>query len=350
MSPKKTFYQTTRSIVYYTLLVCTILGAVYILPKSLSSIFKPSDKSFVFNDSRSFAFFLDEKKSSLTQIRKTGSILNVQTLNLPTDLARYPADKRTSLFITLVLSHAVTSNEIILNQRKKLIQFIHDRDHSKYISPQRQNWFETLAKTYKQPEASPEQLLEYVDIIPVSMTIAQAITESGWGTSRFAQQGNALYGQHLPTNSSGKYITSLYGDVKVAAFDSLYQCTQNYIRNLNTSKAYAQLRNIRKMIRDQGRVPDGHALAAGLLHYSEIGEDYIRDIRFLIGKYELSGLEGVTLNKESPPLVVRFDRKSSLPPTAALQDMQDMQEEKTSLAQQNSKKQVEINNTASETL
>ncbi len=317
------------------------------MPKPFSYLFKPTNKPLIFNDSQSFAFFLEEKKNSLFQIRKAGRLLDLQALNLPDDLSRYPADKRTSLFITLVLSHAVVSNEKILNQRKKLIQFILDRDRSKYISPQRQGWFKTLAKEYKQPEASPEQLLDYVDIIPVSMTIAQAITESGWGTSRFAQQGNALYGQHLPINSTGKYITSLYGGVRVAVFDSLLQCTQSYVLNLNTSKAYTQLRNIRKMIRDQGKVPDGHSLAAGLLNYSEIGEEYIRDIRLLIGKYELSGLEGVELNKKSPTLVIRFDRKRSIQPTAALQDIP---EKNTKLAQQNSKKQNKISNNASETL
>ncbi len=347
MYPKKTNHQTARSIFYYTLLVCTILGAVFYIPKPFSSLFKPTNKPLVFSDSHSFAFFLEENKNSLFQIRKAGRLLDLQALNLPNDLSHYPADKRTSLFITLVLSHAVTSNDKILTARNKLIQLILDRDHSKYISPQRLSWFKELAKSYKQPEASPEQLLDYVDIIPVSMTIAQAITESGWGTSRFAQQGNALYGQHLPTNSTGKYITSLYGGVRVAAFDSLLQCTQSYVRNLNTSKAYTQLRNIRKMIRDQGKVPDGHALAAGLLHYSEIGEEYIRDIRFLIGKYELSGLEGVKLNKKSPALVIRFERKRSIQPTAALQDMP---EKNTKLAQQNSKKRNEINNAASETL
>ncbi len=309
MPPAREISHTLFSLFRYTALVCCILAGVLYLPKPFSSFFIPTDKAVDFNDSLSFTNFLNNNHITLPQIKRAGSIIDLTAVNLPDDLSHFPASKRTSLFITLVLSHAVKCNEKILLERKKLIQYILDKNHGKSISQRRHYWMQWLARKYRKPEISPEQLLNYVDIIPVSMTIAQAITESGWGTSRFARQGNALYGQHLPQNSTGKYITSLYGGVKVAAFDSIIQCTQSYIHNLNTSLAYATLRAIRKEIRIQGKIPDGFTLAEGLLKYSEIGEEYIRDIRFLIGKYNLAELEATTLNRKRPAIVIRFDRK-----------------------------------------
>lgn len=311
MSTDTTTHKTLAALLQYILLVICILGGIYFIQEPYSSFFKPTDRTVVLDSSDSFDFFLQKNNCTLSQIRREKRIRDVSTRNLPDDLSHYPAKKRTSLFITLVLAHAVKCNDTILTQRKKLIQYILDKDHGKTISRHRQHWFKILAEDYKHPNISPEILLDYVDIIPISMTIAQAITESGWGTSRFARQGNALYGQHLPKNSTGKFITSLYGGVKVAAFDSILQGTQSYIHNLNTSLAYAKLRNIRKEIRRQGKIPDGYTLAAGLLNYSEIGEDYIRDIRFLIRKYELAELEATALNRKLPALVIRFDKVNS---------------------------------------
>ena len=42
-----------------------------------------------------------------------------------------------------------------------------------------------------------------VDIVPLSLALAQAAIESGWGTSRYLREGNALYGQYTFDKSLG---------------------------------------------------------------------------------------------------------------------------------------------------
>lgn len=195
-----------------------------------------------------------------------------------------------------------------------------DLRSGKFISPQRKLRLKLLARRYNTSLGNTEELLKRIDIIPVSLAIAQAIKESGWGTSRFALQGNALYGQHRPRDSKKKHILSQYGNVKVAAFDSLLQATSSYMHNLNTSAAYSSLRNIRAGLREQRRTPDGLSLAAGLRYYSEIGEEYIRDIRFLIQQHDLSSLENATFDKNATALVIRFQHKNVTLHDIALSD------------------------------
>ena len=124
----------------------------------------------------------------------------------------------------------------------------------------------------------------------MSLVLAQAANESGWGTSRFAGEGNALFGQ-WSFGGSGMLPEAQresLGDYRVAAFESPLLSVIAYMRNLNTHRSYARLRALRAAARVAGDTPRGMELAAGLDRYSERGQEYVDEIRSMI---EYNGLE-----------------------------------------------------------
>jgi Bax protein len=123
-----------------------------------------------------------------------------------------------------------------------------------------------------------------MDVIAPSLILAQAANESAWGTSRFAREGNNLFGQWCFSKGCGLVPRSRNDGAKheVAAFSSPYKSIRAYIQNLNSHPAYKPLRDTRRQLRKQGQPLDGSALAGGLLSYSERGEDYVNEIRHMI--------------------------------------------------------------------
>ncbi|MFE8072087.1 glucosaminidase domain-containing protein [Marinobacteraceae bacterium S3BR75-40.1] len=125
-----------------------------------------------------------------------------------------------------------------------------------------------------------EQLDRRLDIVPPSLVLAQAANESAWGTSRFAQQGNNLFGQWCFSPGCGIVPNRRGEDQRheVASFESPYQSVRGYITNLNRHQSYQSLREKRSLARDQNEFPTGTMLARGLTGYSERGQDYINEI------------------------------------------------------------------------
>lgn len=299
-------------IAQFLLIMVAILAAIAIAPHPFSIFFKPADTTLRLGGTQALGSLLRKHKATLTHIRNGRDTIRLNALNLPSDLVDQPSQKRIPQFIALILPHAIQSNNDILAQRKKLIRYLLDQKRDLPISPARKSWLNRLAADYSLPGADAKELLSRIDIVPTSLIIAQAILESGWGTSRFAQQGNGLYGQHLAHNSEGKYILSRHGSVKVAAFDSILGATKSYMHNLNSSRAYDSFRDMRENMRRQRRTPHGYTLAGGLLHYSEKGAEYIGDIRHIIKRYRLEQLENTTVDRTMAPVVVRFTSEKTL--------------------------------------
>ncbi|MCK4678114.1 MAG: glucosaminidase domain-containing protein [Bacteroidales bacterium] len=130
-------------------------------------------------------------------------------------------------------------------------------------------------------------------IIPPSLAIAQAIDESGWGTSHFAIEGNCLFGQHTSLHSNGKYIPVKGSNVQMAAFETILQATKGYMHNLNTTSAYHDLREQRAIMRNSNEHIDGNKLADSESHYSERGEAYVKMIQGFIKNNHLPNLDYV---------------------------------------------------------
>jgi len=129
-----------------------------------------------------------------------------------------------------------------------------------------------------------DDLLAHVDIVPVSLALAQGANESAWGTSRFARKANNYYGQWCFSKGCG-LVPQRRGEGKiheVAKFAHPADSVASYIKNINRHNAYKDLRKIRAKLRQSNQPITGIALAEGLGHYSERGEAYIKDLQSMI--------------------------------------------------------------------
>jgi Bax protein len=121
-------------------------------------------------------------------------------------------------------------------------------------------------------------------MIPADLALVQAAKESGWGTSRFAREGNSFFGQRCNVKGcglvpGGREPGETY---EVAVFDTVDESVRSYIKNLNTHGAYRSFRRLRFRQRFEGSIPDGHTLAGQLPSYSERGVEYLHEIRAMI--------------------------------------------------------------------
>ena len=205
--------------------------------------------------------------------------------SLPPDLNQVPETAtRKRLFFQAVLPLILRANQEILADRKRL-------------------WLTAMAERYKVPAGNIALLIRRVDVIPPSMALAQAAEESGWGSSRFARQGNAIFGQW--TTADGRGLVPMRRDEdkdhKVRKFDELIDSVRAYMLNLNTHNAYRELRRARAELRRAGDPLAGLSLARFLTRYSERGDDYVRTIRGMIQSNGLDRLDDARLMRGPRP-------------------------------------------------
>jgi len=179
-------------------------------------------------------------------------------------------------------------------------------------------WLRKLAVKYavatgKNVEGAPlsfkpliTQLIERVDIIPPSLVLGQAAYESGYGTSRFTLEGNALFGQwtYGSKGIKAKKHRKEKGDYRVAAFDWPFDSLCAYVNNLNTHRAYAPFRAKRAELRKKHKPLTGLVLANTLTGYSERGSDYVQELKNLIIKNGLTSADTAKLRNDPLTLVV----------------------------------------------
>jgi uncharacterized FlgJ-related protein len=213
-------------------------------------------------------------------------------------------DKK-KLFFRVIAPIVLRINELILEDRVRAKQLTERLAQGQSVSPGDQAWLTELAVKYKVLESTGErldrdsfaELLMRVDVVPPSLSLAQAANESGWGTSRFAEEGNALFGQW----SWGKGLkpteqrTREFGDQRIATFGSTGQAAYAYALNLNTEHAYRDLRLKRAALRRQGLRISGTVLAKTLVHYSERGQGYVSDLTALIRENRLDDADDAYL-------------------------------------------------------
>lgn len=138
-----------------------------------------------------------------------------------------------------------------------------------------------------------QELMRRLDTVPVSLALSQAAMESAWGTSRFAREGNNLFGQWCYEAGCGIVPKRRgAGQVhEVASFDDVDAAVASYLRNINSHPAYSDLRGARAQLRASGETVTGTILAAHLLRYSERGQDYVDEIRSMIRVNKLGALD-----------------------------------------------------------
>jgi len=205
------------------------------------------------------------------------------------------------------------ANELIMKDRNRLEKVRSSFQRNTSMSENDTIWILKLAKLYKVntdenqiTEATFDELWKRVDIIPPSLALGQSATESGWGTSRFAAAGNAMYGQWAWGENAMKpenQRTHL-GNYGVAAFGSLQESVSAYMLNLNTHNAYAELRNIRANLRKNGKKITGNALADGLTRYSEHGASYVQSLKSMMEQNRLNPADDAYLSDESPVFLI----------------------------------------------
>ena len=223
------------------------------------------------------------------------------------------ADKK-RLFFRLMAPIVLRINEIITADRTRAKELTERLALGHGISPDDRTWLQELAVRYRviktvsdnlDSDRYPE-LLSRVDIIPASLSLAQAASESGWGTSRFAAEGNSLFGQW--TWGAGltpkEQRTEAMGDHRVAAFGTTGEAAYAYALNLNTQSAYRDLRLKRADLRRQNLRISGEVLVTTLLRYSERGQAYVDDLTKIMKQNRLADADDAYLRAMA---VIRVD-------------------------------------------
>jgi Bax protein len=193
---------------------------------------------------------------------------------------------RKSEFFEFVRPLIAAENQRVRSERERL-ETIASRAKPSIFD---QWWLDSMAEKYAvdqeelEEEAVIETLLRRVDVVPMSLALAQAAKESGWGTSRFAQDGNNLFGEWCFDAGCGLVPVqrSQGRRHEVEAFDSPRESVVSYLRNLNTHESYQSFRLERARLREVGEDPSGLALVSEISRYSERREAYIDVIRSLI--------------------------------------------------------------------
>ena len=193
------------------------------------------------------------------------------------------------------------ANEMVLADREHLLAIIETGKPSGNDTV----WLRELAAEYgvtesveMEPAAEQlDELLRRVDGVPVSLLLAQGAEESGWGTSRFAAEGNALFGQWT---WGGKGIKPKdqreeLGDYRIAAFDTPLESVSAYLHNINTHPAYVDLRSQRALMRQSGELLSGWKLAETLTQYSERGADYVGSLHAIMRVNKLEATDEAKL-------------------------------------------------------
>lgn len=209
-------------------------------------------------------------------------------------------DKKQKL-IKLLLPYINAENEAILKSRNWLLKIITAVNNGASLNTQQQQQLKKLMHSYRiknQDIATlsvQTELLSKVDIIPASLTLAQAANESAWGTSRFAKEANNFFGIWTYDENKGLKPKKRDSNKKhfVRKFENAGESVQYYIHMLNSHPAYKDLREIRKKLRSQEQAISGYDLAHGLEKYSAKGDRYIALIQQLIAQNQWTMLDDV---------------------------------------------------------
>lgn len=231
------------------------------------------------------------------------SVVPVETSiesTLPNFEAITNIDLKKETFFAYFNAYIEAENKRILERRAKVQLYANILATGGDLSATEQETLDEFALQYRlqDSELSPvdliDELLVRVDIIPVSLALAQAATESAWGTSRFAREGNNIFGQWCFDEGCGLVPGQRADDAshEVRSFATVEASIRAYLRNLNTNPNYAYLRELRAQMRMKEKPLDSRALAQGLLRYSERGHLYISELHDIIRINDLLSRDG----------------------------------------------------------
>jgi Bax protein len=226
-----------------------------------------------------------------------------------------PVPEKKEIFYRLMLPLVMHANEMVMDRRSRLVEakkMLADQERigEEGLSQIREG--AVLLRVLKEDEAAAltaeskelgaviDELLYKLDIIPNGLALGQAAYESGYGTSRFAVEGNALFGQWT---YGGKGLVpeqqrKNLGDHRIAAFDWPFDSVRGYFINLMSHPAYEDFRKLRAKLRAEGKPLTSLALADGLIRYSERGQEYVDTLKGMIRANKLDVADNAVFRDE----------------------------------------------------
>ena len=235
----------------------------------------------------------EEKDYNLSFVRKNKIVKPFEVGMLPNEIKMMESSKqRKDLFIKIVLPLILSENNRIKRDRNTLFKILNRSNNTKT----EKDWLNKKFRQYGVVKKDITTLKIRMDQIPVSLAIAQAAKETGWGTSRFAIEGNALFGQWT---YSGEGIKPAAADKdtkhKIMTFNVLKASVRAYQRNLNTHSSYKEFRKARAIQRDNDEELNSLELANYLDQYAETGSDYIKILKKIIDQNNLKDFDNVKI-------------------------------------------------------
>ena len=251
-------------------------------------------------DASTIKQLFDDTNYTLNDVRETKLVKPVALTLLPNEIKMIENTKeRKEFFIQIILPLILQENNNIKIDRKRLFSIINKNNNTRL----EKKWLEKKYKQYGVVSKDLFLLKIRMDEIPVSLAIAQAAKETGWGTSRFAQEGNALFGQWT---WSGEGLKPKEADEskghKVMKFNVLQASVRAYQRNLNTHKSYKNFRLARAELRDRNKPLDSLILSKFLDNYAETGEKYVEVLQKIIKQNNLKDFDDSKLLPSSKEL------------------------------------------------
>lgn len=232
-----------------------------------------------------------------------------QVTRLPELAAISHIPERKQTFIELLIPMVEWRNSLLLGWRAEVQEMQANLERSEALTRAQRVRLEMLRERFKVTEENyptDEEalgiLILRVDIIPKEMALAQAAAESGWGTSRFAVQANNIFGQWCYRKGCGLVPTNRGEGAKheVQKFATVNEAVDAYYRNINTHRAYRELRQKRAQLRKQGLPITGEVLVGELLRYSSRGQVYVEELRELIRFNDLTNSEVIEEEEKTP--------------------------------------------------
>jgi len=244
-------------------------------------------------DASTIKQLFEDTNYTLNDVRKKKLVKPVALTLLPNEIKMIESTKkRKEFFIQIVLPLILKENNNIRLDRKRLFIIINKNNNSKL----EKKWLDKKYKQYGIPSKDLSTLKIRMDEIPVSLALAQAAKETGWGTSRFALEGNALFGQWTWSGEGLKPKDSEKNEGhKVMKFNVLQASVRAYQRNINTHSTYKEFRKERAMLRDKGKPLDSLILSKHLNKYAETGEKYVEVLKQIIKQNNLQDFDDAKL-------------------------------------------------------
>ena len=234
---------------------------------------------------------------NLKDVRKTKLVKPIALSLLPQEIKKIEnIKKRKNLFIKIILPLILEESNVIKSDRRKLFNILNKNKNSVV----EKKWLNKKFKQYSVSNKDLSTLKIRMDIVPVSLVIAQAAKETGWGTSRFAVEGNALFGQWTWDGEGIKPASADNNDThKVMRFKIMRASIRAYQRNLNTHASYKKFRLTRAEQRDRNENLNSLVLSEHLEKYAETGAEYVKILNKIIKQNSLTDFDDAKLLPKS---------------------------------------------------